>query len=316
MKIAFHSNCLTVRGTENAIYYYALYNEKLLNNKSIIITPVSGIPSSDTIAIENFRKRFQILYYSDLDEMDKLIENFDIFYCIKFGTDDNIKSNKIKTVIHCVFDMSQPHGQVYTGVSATLARKFNSDSFVPHMIGLNPSITGDNLRDQLMIPNNGIIFGRMGGLDTFDLEIARNAIKRILNDCVNIYFVFVNTPNFVRHPRSFFLDKIITDEEKNKFIITCDAHLECGSLGHSFGISLGEASINNKPCICYNGPMWNTSHIEILGDKGIYFQTENELYDILSSFNPDNYKNKDNNCYREYCPEQVMKKFKCVFLDD
>jgi hypothetical protein len=36
--IAFLSNNLTLRGTEVALYDYADYNEKILGNKSIIIT--------------------------------------------------------------------------------------------------------------------------------------------------------------------------------------------------------------------------------------------------------------------------------------
>ena len=37
MKIAFHTPSITVRGTENAVFYYALYNEIILGNKSVII---------------------------------------------------------------------------------------------------------------------------------------------------------------------------------------------------------------------------------------------------------------------------------------
>lgn len=37
MKILFHENQLSYRGTSNAIYNYALFNQKYLNNESIII---------------------------------------------------------------------------------------------------------------------------------------------------------------------------------------------------------------------------------------------------------------------------------------
>lgn len=315
MKIAFHSPSITVRGTENAIFYYALYNEIILGNKSIIITPVSGLFESDMMAIKKFNEKFRILYYTTLPEMEKQIRDCDILYCIKYGKNDGIMSNKIKTVIHCVFDMSEPHGSVYAGVSRAIASKFERELYVPHMIGLLPSTTGENLRSQLNIPENAVVFGRMGGSDTFDLEIGLNAIRRVLRNFNNIYFVFVNTPVFVKHDNAFFLGKIIEDDDKNKFIVTCDAHLECGTLGHSFGISLGEASVNNRPCICYNGDMWNTSHLQILGEKGIYYGSEDELYNILSTFKPEEHKNIDYNCYREYCPDKVMNEFKKVFID-
>jgi hypothetical protein len=316
MKIAFQTPCITVRGTENAVFYYALYNETLLGNESIIITPTSGIADSDTIAISKFKKRFRLIYYSTLEEMEDVINDCDILYCIKYGKYDGVLSTKIKTVIHCVFDMTEPHGQVYAGVSEALACKFGQKLFVPHMIGLKPSYSGENLREQLCIPRDAVVFGRMGGYDTFDLEIGRNAIKRVLKDFDNIYFVFINTPSFVRDSKAFFLDKIIDEDDKNRFIVTCDAHMECGTLGHSFGISLGEASVNNKPCICYNGDMWNTSHLQILGDKGLYFNTEEQLYNILSTFNPLEHRDKDYNCYRKYSPEKVMEQFKQVFIDE
>jgi len=35
-KIAFHSNQLSIRGTEVALYQYAKYNEEILGNKSVI----------------------------------------------------------------------------------------------------------------------------------------------------------------------------------------------------------------------------------------------------------------------------------------
>jgi len=41
--VAFHSNELNVRGTNVALYDYALYNEELLGNKSFIISFVLSI---------------------------------------------------------------------------------------------------------------------------------------------------------------------------------------------------------------------------------------------------------------------------------
>jgi hypothetical protein len=110
------------------------------------------------------------------------------------------------------------------------------------------------------------------------------------------------------------------DIDKNKFIQTCDAHIECGSMGHSFGLAIAEFSVNNKPIIAYlghknNSQIWNDSHIKILGDKGIYFSDEKDFYHIITNFDPEEYKNKDVNAYKKYSPENVMKIFKEVFLD-
>jgi len=289
--------------------------KRLLGNKSVIIAPKNSLNDNDELALIKFSKRFEILFYEDMEDMERHISDCDILYCIKYGTYDGIKSDNIKTVIHCVFDQTEPHGDVYAAVSKTLANKFGKELFVPHMIGLEPSISKNNLRQYLGIPEDAIVFGRHGGQDTFNLEFSKSVIRIIVREFPNIYFVFVNTPEFDKHPQIFFLSKIAEDEEKNRFISTCDAHLECGSLGHTFGLSMGEFSVNNKPIIAYSGPIWNRAHIDILKDRALYYKDDNEFYSILTTFNPKEWENRDNNCYKEYSPEKVMKIFKEVFID-
>ena len=315
VKIAFYSNSLNVRGTCTDIFDYAHYNEILLNNESIIISKKNNI-ESDTIAIKKFEKRFEVFYYDNIEEIQDIVEDCDIFYHIKYGLNDDFLPTNAKNVIHCVFDMSDPHGDVYAAVSETLAKKYGQTLFVPHMIGLPPAHDKtDNLRKTLNIPDDAVVFGRHGGQDTFDLQFARDIIAKIVNENNNIYFIFVNTPVFYIHPRIIFMDKIITYEEKNRFISTCDAHIECGTLGHTFGLAIGEFSINNKPIITYGEWTWNNAHKEILGDKAIYFTDSDNFYSILTTFNPEDYKDKDLNCYKDYTPEKVMEKFRYVFID-
>ena len=313
MKILFHTPQIDVRGTCVSIYDYAHYHEKLLKGQSVILT--ARVANHDTDAVLKFIKRFEVLYYDTSEQIEDIAKDFDLFYAIKYGKKDDIVCKNTKTGIHCVFDLTEPHGDVYAAVSDTLAKKFGRTAFVPHMIGLRPSRTGENFRKMLNIPENAVVFGRHGGQDTFDLDMAKKAIINAVNINSELHFVFVNTPLFHVHPRIHHLDKIVDLDEKNSFIMTCDAHLECGSLGHTFGISMGEFSVNNRPIIAYNGPVWNTAHFDILKEKGIYFKTEDELYNILGNFDPSYYKKLDNNCYKEYSPEKVMQIFKSVFID-
>jgi hypothetical protein len=81
--------------------------------------------------------------------------------------------------------------------------------------------------------------------------------------------------------------------------------------GESFGIACGEFSIKNKPIITWNGSR-ERNHIEILKDKGIYYNNYEDLLNILINFNID--KNKNWNCYNEFLPEKVINKFDKVFL--
>ena len=314
MKIAFHAGSLDVRGTCVSMYDYAHYHEILLGGISVIITKRNS--SHEEEALYKFAKRFEIRYYDNIEEIDTLLYDCNIFYTIKYGKNDGIMSKKIKNCIHCVFDLSEPHGDVYAAVSDTLARKFGKSTYVPHMIGLKPSITGDNMRARLCIPSDAVVFGRHGGMDTFDLDIAKTAIIHSVYDNSRLHFIFVNTPRFLDHPRVHHLERMTDLDEKNRFIMSCDAMIHAQSLGETFGISIGEFSVNNKPIIAYNGPVWNDHYKNILKDKALWYLTEDECYHILMNFNPLEYCDRDMNCYKEYSPEKVMKNFSEVFIEN
>ena len=317
MKIAFHTDQIDVRGTCVSLYDYAHYNETLLGNESVIVTSTKHISRNDIIAVQKFMKRFKVFFYDTKENLETILkgEKCDVMYCIKYGKDDGFVSSNIKTVVHAVFDLSQPHGDVFAAVSETLAKKYNYSLFVPHMIAHKPSKNGKNLRKELGIPETAVVIGRYGGQDTFNLSFVKESISRIVKDRGDIYFLFINTPVFVNHPQVIHRGKVVSEDEKNKFICTCDAHLEASTLGHTFGLAMGEFSVNNKPIIAYNGQLWNTNHLEILKDRGIYFKTAEEFEKIIREFDKADYEEKDLNCYKEFSPERVMAKFKEVFLD-
>ena len=313
MKIAFHTNKLCVRGTSVAIYDYAKYNEEILRNVSIILIPESSISECEPISLTRFSNRFLVKTYRDIEQTLKDL-NCDMLYCIKYGLNDGIFSKNIKTVIHSVFDMSQKHGDVYAAVSSTLAKKFNQSVFVPHMISLK-KIHDRNLKTLLGIPETAIVFGRYGGNDTFNIQWCWKVIQNIVNSRQDIYFLLNNTVKFDEHPQIKYYKNIVSEDDKNKFINTCDAYIECGTLGHSFGLAIAEFSTFNKPIIAYkNDNMWNTAHFDVLGDNGLYFRDEKQFYEILDSFKKEDYIGKDLNFYKEYSPENVMKKFSEVFI--
>lgn len=318
-KIAFHSPQLCLRGTSVAMYDYARFNEELLENESIIVLPISNLYKNDPQAVKKFSNRFAIFLYEDMNHLNRILknENCNVLYCIKYGKNDNVFSTEVKTVIHCVFDMSEPHGNVYAGVSREIALKYNKLRYVPHMVSIKP-ILDVSLREKLKIPKSAIVFGRYGGLDTFNLEFCKTVISRLVNEREDLFFLFINTPKFYDHVRIVHLPTVIYDYDKSVFINTCDAHIECGTMGHSFGLAIAEFSVHNKPVIAYvekkTGTFYNNAHINILKDKGLYYSNEEEFETLLRTFDPKNYRNKDNNAYRDYTPEKVMDRFKEVFL--
>lgn len=318
VKIAFQTLQIDVRGSCVALFDYALYNETLLRNQSIIVSDSRTRDKEDFIALRKFRKRFPVFFYNNVTHLQSILEKekCDIFYAIKYGKKDKISFDTIKTVIHCVFDLSQPHGHVYAAVSKTLAQKYNHPLYVPHMVGMVPSLTGENMRKELKIPVNARVFGRYGGQDTFNIIFVCQAISELIEEFPDIYFLFANTPVFIDHPHVIFLDSFTDYDEKNRFIQTCDAHLECGTLGHSYGLSMAEFSVNNKPIIAYKGNVWNTAHYDILKDKAIYFRNKEEFKAIITTFDPKVYEARDNNCYKDYTPAKVMQIFNDVFINE
>lgn len=314
MKIAFHSNQLSLRGTEVASYEYAKYNEELIGNKSIIISKHPDVwKYSHPLAIEKFKKRFPVYLYHDFNEVEKILDDnkIDVFYAIKAGIKDGVISKNRRSVIHVVFQYHEPHGDVYAYVSEWLGKKFNSP-FVPHIVML-PDIN-DDLRIELNIPKNAIVFGRHGGAETFDIDFAKQAVVHVAKMRQDIYFLFLNTDKFTDNSlrNVIYLEGTENLEYKTKFINTCDAMLHARHGGESFGLAVGEFSIRNKPVITLLSGSRDYAHIEMLGDKGIYYNNQDELLNILFNFNPDS--SKDWNAYRDYNPENVMNKFKEIFL--
>ena len=315
--IGFLSNKLTLRGTEVAMYDYADYNEKLLGNKSIIITrdhtKIAGEYDVSPDTYNKFKNRFIVEYYQTQRDIDDIVEKYRIshLYIIKGGVNDGLISTKCKNLIHCVFNTTFPHGQIYSAISHEVNRLHHTNyPVVPHMVRLHD--TSDNLRKLLKIPQDAIVFGRYGGRESFDIKFVHEVIKEIVQKTDNIYFLFMNTDTFYSHPNIIYLDGTSDMKLKRMFINTCDAHLHARNCGETFGLTCGEFAVALKPVITFSGSN-DRNHINILGNKAILYSNYNELYNILNNFD----KNYDmtNNGFLDYTPEKVMKIFKSIYLD-
>ena len=308
MIIGFYTPRLDVRGSCEALYQYAKHSEEIYSNTSIIFVPEEITPQNECEGIKKFTKRFKVVIYDNLEK--SLIENnCDILYTIKYGKNDGILSVNIPTIVHCVFSMEQPHGDLYIAVSEALANKYKSNRYLPHMVGMTPILHKRNLRKRLKIPENAIVIGRHGGMDTFNLEFVRGCIAQIVSSTDNIYFLFMNTPVFFHSPKIIHLDRNSDLDFKEEFINSCDAGIEASTLGHTFGLSCAEFSVNNKPMLIYNGNVWNNAHIKIMGDKGIYFKTKEDLLFLIQIISGKKYDKKDLNAYRDFTAEKIAGEF-------
>jgi hypothetical protein len=319
MNIAFFVRHFNERGTEVAIYDYAKYNEEILNNKSYIICFTKETQQKINFPLENysydkFNSRFKIIEINDISEMSNIIDiyNLSFFYTLTHGQVDIYKFNNkniwknCKTIKHCVFNTTYPEGDFYIAISNCLNDKYNTKiQVIPHIVDLP---NGDeNLRSELKIPPEAIVFGRYGGMEQFDIQFVHSAIKNYVNNNTNCYFIFMNTNKFYEHPQIIYLDRNIDLNYKVKFINTCDAMIHARSEGETFGLSVAEFSKKNKPVItCYCGDL---AHIEILHTKAVVYKNEEELLNIFKNIKSIIMSRTDWNAYELYSPEYIMSLF-------
>lgn len=314
MRILFHSNNLGNRGTSVALYDYALYNEELLGNESIILTHKKRKKSSLEV-IQRFTNRFNVLFCEDISDIDRYASkyNADLLYCIKHGANDGIISHAVKNCVHAVFMSNDVHGDVYAYISEWLSNRMTGGKlpFVPHII--NPLKSDDNFRDFLDIPNDAIVFGRYGSNDTFNIPFVQETVVTIAKKRKDVYFLFMNTNPFAETlPNIIHVPGTNDPLTKSAFINTCDAMLHAREHGETFGLAVGEFSAHNKPVITYFCSL-ERAHIDMLREKGIYYSNAYELLQILNDFKPDSSVNWD--CYStKFSPENVMRQFSDVFL--
>lgn len=306
MKIAFHSNQLGIRGTEVALYDYALGNRNILNNESIIISDAN----SDLTSLEKFKSQFPVYLYNNFNEVESIIqqENIDAVYYIKAGFNDGKLVKNAKNLVHTVFKHNEPHGDVYAYISEWLSQEMSKSKmpYVPHMVNL-PKHNLD-YRSHFNLENKTVV-GWYGG-NNFEIPFARQAVIDIAKKRSDIVFMFMNQDAFCNLENVMFIDGTTDLDEKVAFINTCDIMIHARERGETFGLTIAEFSTLNKPIITYyNSPERN--HINILGDKGLYYRDYQELYNLLNTFvvTPGEY-----NCYQDFTPEKVMNKFNEVFL--
>lgn len=312
MKIGINPGQLDSRGMSTVSYDYACALRDILGHEPIIVT---SRPKS-TYPIEAF-SQFHPCLYDDPTELPSIIEKekIDLLYMTKAGNRDTITPTNVKTAIHCVFDMREPHGTVYAGVSEWLAKFFNKELWVPHIINLPK--TDATLHDELSIPRDAFIVGRLGGYEQFDVKMAHAAVKTALEKRPDLWAIFLNTRPFIDHPHAKFIPFQADRMYKSKFINTCDAMLHARSDGETFGLAIGEFSSFNKPIITFDADYWwyMRAHIHALGDRAILYKNEAELTSYLLQIDKEYISGVDWDRYSiPYSPTNVINQFNEVFL--
>ena len=184
MKVAFFEYFLNIRGTSTAIFDYAHYNEVLLKNESIVITQSLRLATHEDACVkvyEKFQARFPVFFLESYGGMCEDIqaivdrEKVDVLYII-WKSDFFHVFESVKTMVHCVFDPRVRYGDSFCVISEWLNSAYGvSYPVIPHMVCRVES-TG-NLRGELGIPEDAVVFGRYGGFREFDHVGAQEAVR-------------------------------------------------------------------------------------------------------------------------------------------
>ena len=268
--------------------------------------------------IEKFARHFPLHPYSDFSDFDRIVAETraERAYFIKAGSRDGKLARDVPSLVHAVFGVPahEVHGSVFAFVSEWLARFVSGGAlpFVPHMINLPQR--DDDLRAALNIPPEALVIASYGGADCFNVPFAGQAVYDALVRRRDLIFLFTNYPRFLMHERAIFLPGNADPDYKVCFINTSDAMIHAQSLGESFGLACGEFSSRNKPVITFGGG-FGRSHIEILGNKALIYNTKQDLGRILLGISKSFIAGKDWDGYtKRFAPAPVMEQFKQVFL--
>lgn len=317
-RIVFQSNQLSVRGTEIALYDYALYNRDILGNESIVVHDANSAGNNAAV-IEKFKREFPVYAYQDFAEVDRLIERerADLFYAIKAGARDGVVSKVVPSMIHAVFPTYAAgfHGSAYAYVSDWLSAVCSNRKVpvVPHIVTL-PDVQED-LRNDLSIPATAMVFGCHGGADSFDLDFARKCVADAVERRSDVYFLFLNISPFIQHERVIFLPGSADMPYKVKFINSCDAMLHARKRGETFGLACAEFSLRNRPVLTY-ARSGERNHIDVMGSKAFQYTGRRQLMELLLCLTPAELRKQEWDCYSKlFSPEKVMRRFQDAFID-
>ncbi|NCW28398.1 MAG: hypothetical protein EBV83_08930, partial [Verrucomicrobia bacterium] len=134
-KVAFHSNTMSLRGSENALWDYANFNETILGNQSVICHP-AGLESAENPTFAKWKARFPLIPYRTRNELGRKLKEsgIGVLYQIKPGPYDGFVIPGVKNCIHSMFLSDEFHGDRFAYVSRWASRVMTGgeNSVVPH----------------------------------------------------------------------------------------------------------------------------------------------------------------------------------------
>lgn len=321
MILGFHTKQLRERGTEVALFDYALGAKTLLGHEVRIFVPAESPRIVPTVK-DRFDRQFEVVLYEEPGSI-----SCDALYVIKKGTYSRV-TNTIPELNHAFSDASQPHGHRFAAVSEWLARtsarrvrlpgdrvvtlpRFRKPDVVPHIVDL-PEV-GDDLRAAVGIPDDAVVFGRHGGDATFDIEFVHAAVGSALEQRKDIWFLLLNTDRFLAHERVVHLTPLQSRADVRRFVDSCDYMLHANQVGETFGLAVAEFAFAGAPVLTFLGSP-QMGHLDLLAGELLLAYTGYE--DVLGHLLTLGRRSApvESRVAEEYSVERVMARFRDVFL--
>lgn len=328
MKVLFQCEQLNYRGTTNSTLDYAIYNQKVLGNESVIaycsIDPPGKDVGTKPEVVEKLRKELNVITYETFEELNEIASKYDACYSQRAGyaAEPDTKKKLVQVdsthfAVHCVFQWYEPHGNSYAYISEWLAGAVTKlygtpqpQKWVPYIVELPPPVA--NVREILGIPKDKFVIGRHGGVNTFDINFAPEVVVRVAEARKDFVFLFANTQPFCNLPNVIFLQPFFGNQEKSDYINACDAMIHSRNLGESFGLSVAEFLYFNKPVLSWEGG-FDRNHVNWLEKYDLLYKDNYDMYNRLMSL-PSKVGVEYSQIVREYNPTTVMDRFQDIFL--
>jgi hypothetical protein len=313
--VAFHSNTMSLRGSENALWDYANFNETVLGNQSVICHP-ARLESAENPTFAKWKARFPLIPYGARNDLSRKLKasGVEVLYQIKPGPFDGFVIPGVKNCIHSMFLSDEFHGDCFAYVSRWASRVMTGQegSFIPHFV---PKLaSGHNLRGKLGILPEARVFGRHGAADTFNIPFVRRAVLEHARHHPEDHFVFLNTEPIrgtEKLKNVHYLAPTIDPEEKAKFLATCDAMLHARWHGETFGLAVGEFAALKKPVFTFSESR-ERAHLEMLEEAALRYRNLRELRRLLRDFQRHQAGGTE---YDQHAsPQLVMQRFQEKFL--
>ena len=321
MILGFHSKQLTERGTEVALFDYAVSAQRLLGHEVRLFVPATT-PKLIPEVRARFEEHMDVSLYDDPDEI-----RCDALYVIKRGFPGRVTPD-VPELVHAFQDASHPHGDrfatVSKWVSSTAAWNLRlprgrvvavpkpwKPPFVPHIVTL-PELD-DDFREELSIPDDAVVFGRHGGEGTFSIDYVRHAIRDALDRRRDLWFVLINVDRFVDDPRIVHVPLLIDRADVRRFVNTCDYMIHAYALGETFGLAVAEFAYAGVPVMTPLGTP-RLAQFDLL--EGELLLAYRDYEDLLAKFTtlPRRTAPVPSDVRATYSPERVMQTFDEVFL--